>query len=55
MSDRDTEDRVPLRGPYGITDLDHRCARCGEHITGCLSCAGERRAIVYVPYRGEDR
>lgn len=36
----------------GITDCDHVCARCGEHMTSCSLCFDMPSAVV--PLRRKD-
>lgn len=35
--------------PVSITDCDHYCARCGEHLAECSLCEGLPHAVVYRP------
>lgn len=30
-----------------ITDCDHVCARCGEHLASCYLCRDEPSAVVF--------
>jgi hypothetical protein len=36
----------------GITDCDHVCSRCGEHMSSCYLCRDEPSAVVRI---GSDR
>lgn len=34
-----------------ITDCDHICSRCGEHLAECDMCRGMPSALVFRPQR----
>lgn len=37
--------------PAAITDCDHVCTRCGEHLAECNLCQGLPSALVFRPQR----